>query len=124
MLDFVTLSVDSAAGGGGSTTDGVTRFGQILAVALDYHADANAGTDVTITCEAGPGPVLTVLTVSNAKTDGWFYPRGGAVSTANVAITDSHVPLPFYGNLKATVADAGGALTGAVKATICYDDGR
>lgn len=124
MIDFLTLSVDTAAGGSGDTTDGSARAGQLLAIGIDYHGSADAGTDVVVSCANPAGPALTLLTVSNNKTDGWYYPRAGAVSAANVAITDSHVPMPFYGNLKVAVAQAGGALAGAVNVTIFYDDGR
>jgi hypothetical protein len=123
-MDIVQLSVDSAADGAGAATDAVVRSGRILAGGIDYHASAAAGTDVVISVVNPAGPALSILTVTNNKTDGWYYPRAGAVSPANAAITNSAVPIPFHGNLQVAVAEAGGALVGAVKVTIFYDDGQ
>jgi hypothetical protein len=123
-LDFVTLAVNSAADGSGTTTDTVARSGQILAIGLDYAASAAAGTDVVVSCANPAGPALTIITVSDNKADGWYYPRAGAVSPANAAIAGSAVPIPFHGNLRVAVAQAGGAVALVVKATIFYEDGR
>lgn len=123
-LDFVTLSVNSALDGSGTTTDTVTRSGQILAVGLDYDPAAAAGTDVVVSCANPAGPALTIITVSDSNSDGWYYPRAGAVSPANAAIANSVIAIPFHGNLRVTVAAAGGAIAGVVKATIFYEDGR
>lgn len=123
-LDFVTLTVNTAADGSGAASDAVIRSGEILAVGLDYDPGAAAGTDVVLSCANGPGPALTILAANDNKTDGWYYPRAGAVSPANVAIAGSAVSIPFHGNLRVAVAQAGGALAGAVKATIFYEDGR
>lgn len=123
-LDFVTLTVNSAADGSGAASDAVIRSGEILAVGLDYAATAAAGTDVVLSCVNGPGPALTIITVSDTKADGWYYPRAAAVNPANAAIAGSALPIPFHGNLRVTVAQAGGALAGVVKATVFYEDGR
>ena len=122
MIDFVQLAVTTPAGGGAAATDPVVRQGKILAVGLDYAASADAGTDVTVDVAGVVGPALTILAVSNSKTDGWYYPRAGAVSPANAAITNSAAPIPFYGQLRLTVAQAGGAITDAVKAVIIYEE--
>lgn len=123
-LDFITLQVNSIADGSGQATDVATRSGEILAIALDYAATAAAGTDVAVSCVNGPGPTLAILTVTDNKTDNWYFPRAGAVSPANAAIANSAVPMPFHGNLRVAVAQVGGAIAGAVKATIFYEDGR
>lgn len=118
MIDVVTLDVSTSGGGSGTKTDTVTRHGRLLAIGLDYHASADAGTDVTVSVTDQIGPALTLLAVSNSKTDGWFYPRAGAVTTANVAITGSAELIPFYGKLQVDVAQAGGALSPAVRVTL------
>ena len=123
-MDFVQLSVDSAADGAGAATDTVARSGQIVAVGIDYHAGTAVGTDVVISVANRAGPALPILTVTNNKTDGWYYPRASAVSPTNAPITNSHVPIAFHGQLSAAVAEAGGALTAAVKVVIFYDDGQ
>ena len=73
-LDFITLQVNSIADGSGAATDPATRSGEITAIALDYAATAAAGTDVVVSCANSPGPALAILTVTDNKTDGWYYP--------------------------------------------------
>lgn len=122
MVNVLPLAVNSNASGDGSATDGVYRIGKLLAVGLDYHASAAAGTDVTVSVADPSGPAQTLLAVTDNKTDGWYYPRAGAVTPANAAITNSAVEIPFAGNLKVTVAQAGGALTPAVTAYLYFED--
>ena len=116
------LKVTTAAGGGGTDTAPYLREGFIEAIDVDYDATAAAGTDVTITCVGGPGRDLTILTLTNANTDGWFYPRTVSHTLAGVAQAVYDVKLPFKGYLKLTVADAGGAVTDCVTATIFYSE--
>lgn len=122
-IQFVTLAVASSDGSGdGSVTDAVYRSGKLLAIGLDFASGTDAGCDTVVSVDSPAGPALTLLTVSNSKTDGWFYVRGGAVLPANTAITDSHVPIPFFGKLKVVVAQAGASVTLPVTATIFYED--
>lgn len=122
-VQFVTLAVPASDGSGnGSVTDTVYRTGKILAIGLDFASGTDAGCDTTVSVDSPAGPALDLLTVSNSKTDGWFYPRGSAVTTANAAITDSEEPIPFFGKLKVTVAQAGNAVTLPVRVTIFYED--
>lgn len=107
-VEHIRLVVNTAATTGiGSAALTQYLTGKLLAIGLDYHADIDAGTDVTVSVSSPSGPTQTLLTVSNNKTDGWYYPRAGAVSTANSAITDSAVEIPFAGLLSVAVADAG-----------------
>lgn len=116
------LKVTVDASGDGVDTAGYQRSGWIEAIHLDYAATAAAGTDVTITCVSGPGPDLTLLTVANANTDAWFYPRTVAHTLAGVVQTAYEVKVPFKGLLRLTVADGGNAVVDCVTATIFYSE--
>lgn len=120
-VEHIRIAVNTVSAGTGSAALTQYLTGKLLAIGIDYHADANAGTDVVVSVSSPSGPTQTLLTVSNSKTDGWFYPRAGAVTTGNVAITDSAVEIPFAGLLAVAVADAGAALTPAVIVDIFFE---
>jgi hypothetical protein len=106
MIDKVSLDVTTSGSdgsGAGNAITGIPIRGKLLAVRLDYHASAPATTDVTIT-EEETGQ--TLLTVTDNKTDGTYYPRALPVSATNAAITDSYVPRVVWGPLKVTVAQS------------------
>lgn len=123
-VNHVRIPVDiPATTGVGSTTLSQPLEGKLLAVGLNYHASADAGTDVVVSVTDPAGPVHTLLTVSNNKTDGWYYPRAAATTSALVAITNSHVEIPFAGYLSVAVADGGAsALAPCVTADIYFED--
>ena len=103
----------------GSATTSYPIFGEILKVHLDFHASAPATTDTTIITATAPQE--TILIVTNSATDGFFYPRAGAVNSNNGAITDSAVPRAIADKVTVSVAQSD-ALTGCVAATIWYRD--
>ncbi len=117
-----TISVTGATGGAGVATATANSdklvTGYIVAVHLAYLDTPPATTDVTITTTESPTP--TILTVSNAATDGWFYPRASAVTTANGAITDSAEKIAVSGYLTGTIAQANNA--DGVTITVVYEE--
>ncbi len=122
-VNHLRIPVNTGTDGAGTATLSQYLTGELLAIGIDYHADAHANTDVVVSVSSPAGPAQTLLTVSNAKADGWFYPRAGAVTAANAAITGSAVEIPFAGKLSVAVTDAGGtALTPAVTVGIFYED--
>lgn len=119
-----TISVTGATGGAGVATATANTStpirGFIVAVYLAYlDAPPGATTDVTI-AEATLSPAVPILTVTNAATDGWFYPRAVAVSTANAAITNSGERIAVSDYLVATIAQANNA--DGVTVTIVYEE--
>ena len=122
-VNHLRISVNTGTDGAGAATLSQYLTGELLAIGIDYHADADAGTDVVVSVSSPAGPTQTLLTVSNSKTDGWFYPRAAAVVPANTAITNSAVKIPFAGKLSVAVAQAGAtALTPGVTVDIFYED--
>lgn len=115
----VTTTGNPGSATGNSESDSVN--GTLYAVYLDYHASApGATTDVTVTMTEDPG--VTLLTVTDNATDGWYFPREAVCSNAAAGLTYdgtrtvNEAP-PVAGHL--TIAVAGcNALTGAVTAYI------
>lgn len=118
MIRQVQISVDVSGASGSATGSGVSAYplnGKIMAVHLDYTTQP-ATCDVTVVAGV---PSQTVLVVSNANTDAWFYPRvqtdtdgGAAISGGyDVAVVDGYV----------TVSVAQGD-AGAVVATILLEE--
>ncbi len=122
-VNHLRIPVNTGTDGAGTATLSQYLTGELLAIGIDYHASADAGTDVTVSVSTPTGPAQTLLTVSNSKTDGWYYPRAAAVLPANSAITNSFVKIPFAGKLSVVVADVGGtALAPGVTVDIFYED--
>lgn len=118
-----TIAVTGATGGAGVATatgysDGVVD-GEIVALHFAYLDTPPATTDVTIT-ESGVSPAQTIITVSDAATDGWFYPMAQAVNQANAAITNQGRPIRVAGQLKAVIAQANNG--DGVTVTVRWDD--
>lgn len=124
MIRKETLRVTttgSAGSASGSATTPSAITGEILGVLLNYTSQP-ATTDVTLaTAGEGGGPALTLLTVANANTDGYFAPRAKPVDNANVAITNAHVPFVVSDKITIDVAQ-GDAVANALTVTIFYDD--
>jgi hypothetical protein len=103
-LRLAKLTVAIAAGAStGSGTFSPFPSGYIEEIYLD-HGQTGGGTCVTIT-EANP--TKTILAVSNSPTDGAFYPRAIAVTTANVS-TGSGGVVPIAVCNPLTVSVTGG----------------
>lgn len=102
----------SAGSATGTGTFSVTVPGYLEWIYLDFHASAPATTDTTIAFASTP-PGGNILVVTNSATDALYYPRGGAVSNAAAAITNSHVMIPVAGTINISLAQCD-ALTAAV----------
>lgn len=86
------ITVSGATGGAGLATadsdSDIVINGIIMAVHLEYVGLPPAGTtDVTVV-ESVNDPAMPILTVSNAATDGWFYPMAQADNQAGTDITN------------------------------------
>ena len=80
----------AAVGNNGAATanaDSGVVSGRIVAVGLEYLDSPPAGTtDVVVATKGSRGPAQTILSIANAATNGWFYPRVGTVSTSGAAL--------------------------------------
>ena len=108
MLDSFTFDTGLTTGGAGvstATSPPQTINGRITAIALTYDGSPPAGTtDVVVRVKAhGSQPVQTLLTVTNAATDGWFYPT--AAMTGGAA-GDLQGGIPVAGEVEVVISQA------------------
>ena len=75
----VSISSGTTAGGAGVSTNNNTSshvvVGQICSIGVTYNGSPPASTDVVIATAGNNGPALTILTLTNANSDGWIHPR-------------------------------------------------
>jgi len=91
-------------------------YSELLAVYMNFHADAPASTDTTLSSPGDPVSV-TILTVTNSATDAWFYPTHQLDDASASAITGAYIPAIIHGNLLTELAGSD-ALTDALTMTI------
>jgi len=91
-------------------------YSELLAVYMNFHADAPASTDTTLSSPGDPVSV-TLLTVTNSATDAWFYPTHQLDDASASAITGAYIPAIIHGNLLTELAGSD-ALTDALTMTI------
>ena len=89
---------------------------ELLAVYCNFHADAPASTNTTLSSPGDPVSV-TLLTVTNSATDAWFYPTHQLDDSSASAITGAYIPAIVHGNLLTELAGSD-ALTDALTMTI------
>jgi len=128
MIRRSSVSATGATGGAGTATvnASTTEFirGIVLDVYLAYLDSPPSTTDITV-AEQNNSPGVTVLTVSNANTDGWFRPRKQVHNDSGTALTYDgtrtvNEPLAVCDHLKVTIAQANNG--DGVTATILWDD--
>lgn len=119
-MNVIKISSGTAVGADGSATaNSITTtpiFGEVYALYVKYNDDPPAGsTDVTVaTAGTGSGahPSVTILSLTNANTSGWFYPRIGVQTTAGAAMLyaagGTAIPgeIPIADFIKVTIAQA------------------
>lgn len=123
-------TVGSAGAATGSATTARPVNGRLIAVYVDYTSQP-ATTDITlsVTHKAIASSTLelsyakTLLTLTNANTDGWFYPRQLLDDTAGADLTAIYDSLPVDGYLSVLVAQ-GDAITDGVKMLVVIEDKR
>jgi hypothetical protein len=106
----------AAAGGDGVATNNATSAikltGLVYGFYIEYNGSPPAGTtDVVITTSGNQNPAdaVTLLSVENAATDGWFLVRQATVSAANAANTADYEPIPLDDNINVKIDGANAA---------------
>lgn len=103
----------AAVGGDGVATANadtpIVLKGLLYGIYIEYLDSPPAGTtDVTI-ATAGDGipeAAVTLEDISNAATDGWFFPRLATVDAANAATTDDYGLYPVHDKINVKIAQA------------------
>lgn len=98
-------------GAGAATVYSPACDGTVMAVRAILGTLASGAVDIVITDSASG---MAILTITNLAADTDYFPRGAAVSPANAAITNSFVPIPVSGSIKAVVAQATAAKAGTL----------
>ena len=113
IIKGCTTGADASATGSLVTA---LPYCELLAVYMNFHADAPASTDTTLSSPGDPVSV-TLLTVTNSATDAWFYPTHQLDDASASAITGAYIPAIIHGNLLTELAGCD-ALTDALVMTI------
>ena len=115
---YEQVTVTVAGANGSATGSGKTRpiTGLLLAVHVDYTTQP-ATADVTIATAGSTAPALTLLTLTDKNTDGWFFPRQAIHNTAGAAQTQYDIA-PVADAVTVSVAEGN---AGAVTVTLVYE---
>lgn len=107
------LSSGSSTGGAGTSTanstTAIVASGLVAAIYVKYNDSPPAGTtDVTVTTlGTSPSvPALTLLSIANAATDGWFFPRALEHLNSDGSALTTHTYMPLQDKVKVTIAGA------------------
>jgi hypothetical protein len=116
MLDREVISVTTDSSGDGTGTSVSTISGRIYAIEYDKGTFAD-GVDITITC-SGSLISQTLLTLTDANSDDWYYPRAVMHDESGNALTGTaggdRVPMLAIGKILVTVAQGGDTGTGTI----------
>ena len=127
----VSINSGTTDGGAGASTNNNTSshvvVGQICSIGVTYNGSPPASTDVVIATAGKNGPALTILTLTNANSDGWFHPRHVIDDATGADITydgteEVYDKVCIADNIKVTIAQANSPDTAEV--VIVYYAGR
>ena len=111
----VTINSGAASGNDGSATanntSGHVVVGEICSIGVTYGDSPPGTTDVTIATAGNNGPALTLLTITNANSDGWFHLRHKTDDESGADITydgsnEVYEKVCVADNIKVTIAQA------------------
>lgn len=109
---FGPLKSGAAAGSAGSATANtdttVRAVGRVMGIYVEYVDSPPATTDVVIkTVGTSPAPpTYNLLSLTNANTNGWFYPHEQIDDTSGSPIAAEYTPLLVHDNLNVSIAGA------------------
>lgn len=113
MRIYGPFNSGTAAGADGVATANATTTtvitGRVIGLYVRYNDDPPAGTtDVTIATAGNSAPALTLLTLTNAATSKWLWPRltPQGVTGADLAALTVLEPAAISDNVKVTIAQA------------------
>ena len=111
----VTINSGASAGSSGSATNNGTSSspicGEICSIGITYGDSPPGTTDVTVATTGDNGPALTLLTVTNGNSNGWFHVRHKIADNAGADITydgtrDVYEKVCISDYVKVTIAGA------------------
>ena len=129
--ETITVNSGAASGNDGSATanntSGHVVVGEICSIGVTYGDSPPNTTDVTIATAGNNGPALTLLTLTNANSDGWFHLRHKTDDETGADITydgsnEVYEKVCVADNIKVTIAQANSPDT--AEGVIVYYAGR
>lgn len=103
------INSGAASGGAGAATANATTthdiIGIVRSIAVRYNDSPPAGTDVVIATAGLAAPALTILTLTNNNSDGWWQIEHDAVDAAGSS-SSGHLSPPIADKVKVTIAQA------------------
>lgn len=106
------LDVTTIANGTGSVTYALSNQNRLLYAVEWIDGTFDDGVDAALKCvETESGVDQTLLTLTNANNDAWYYPRTTEDDEAGAALTTRGM-LVVNGDLKLEVTNGGNAKTG------------
>jgi hypothetical protein len=119
-IRVTTTGQDASATGTGYSASPIN--GELLALAINWHASAPDTSDIAVTVEADDDlPAVSLYAKDNANTDATAYPHVQATDVAGSAISGVYDRIPVTGRIKVAVSGCN-ALTNAVVVTAYVRD--
>ena len=106
---FSTGAAVGSAGAATANADSDIRLtGRVIGIYVQYDDSPPATTDVIIkTVGTSPAPpTYNFLSLTNANTDGWFYPQEQIHTTTGTPVAAEYTPLLVDDYLNASIAQA------------------
>jgi hypothetical protein len=112
QLKSTRLIVTTGTDGAGTVYGEKTLLGWLVAVQW-IDGDLADGVDAVLSVDRAPSPApdRTLLTLTDANADAWYYPRALEHDVAGAALT-TYTLLIIEGRLKLVIADGGDTKTG------------
>jgi len=102
----IKVSATGSAGSASGTTIEAVPLSKLLAIYMDFTS-APSTTDITVsTPSSGNVPAVTILTLTNVNSDGWYYPQTQIHDNTGSAITGAYMPYTLHGSLSVALAQA------------------
>tara|TARA_Y100000310_G_scaffold126272_3_gene125047 strand:+ start:6840 stop:7214 length:375 start_codon:yes stop_codon:yes gene_type:complete len=102
----IAVATTGSAGSATGTAVLALPASELVAVFLDFNASAPSTTDTTLKAIGGDLADITVLTVTNSATDGWYFPGEQMDDNAAAAITGAYQHPLIHQNLSIDLAQA------------------
>ena len=118
MLDFIKLTVKTNGSGAGNVSATVPTHGILRAVEW-IDGDFDNGVDAVLSFTSqNSGVSKTLLTLTNADNDAWYYPMQAAHDDTGTTVTydgtnEIYMPPVISGTLSLSVTSGGSEKTGS-----------
>ena len=105
-IEKFEIKISGAGSAGTATGSGhrATPIGELVAIHMNFTS-APSTTDTTITAPGNPA-ALTILTLTNVNSDGWYFPKVQDHDNVGAAITGSYSHPLLHNGVDISIAQA------------------